>query len=271
MQIIGLCRFSYPSLGGFQVEHENLEERIAYLYAPARLEERFALFETVHLPGIRAQTNPDFVYIVVTGEQLPQRYKDRLNDLLSDVPQARLLALPPMKHRPTMADSIRAHVTRADGPVVQFRLDDDDGVAIDFIEKLRTCAHDLKSLFEARGRTAIDFNRGYLMAHDNDGLKVSEVYQRLWTPALAVMFRQQAKTTVMNYAHHKLDQIMPTVSFSGETMFVRSYNRYNDSPFPKRLTNDLAAPDTEILKDLKKRFCVQPEVVARAYQAARDI
>ena len=26
MQVIGLCRFSYPAYGGFQVGHETLEE-----------------------------------------------------------------------------------------------------------------------------------------------------------------------------------------------------------------------------------------------------
>ncbi|MEX0310749.1 MAG: glycosyltransferase, partial [Tateyamaria sp.] len=30
MQIIGLCRFSYPAVGGFQVEHDTVDARIAY-------------------------------------------------------------------------------------------------------------------------------------------------------------------------------------------------------------------------------------------------
>ncbi|MCP3879258.1 MAG: hypothetical protein GY701_12850, partial [Sulfitobacter sp.] len=50
MQVLGLCRFSYPALGGFQVGHDSTADRIAYLYDPARLEERFRLFETVALP-----------------------------------------------------------------------------------------------------------------------------------------------------------------------------------------------------------------------------
>jgi hypothetical protein len=50
MEVIGLCRFSYPAIGGFQVEHETLEERIAFLYADKRLEERFRY---------RHQTNPN--------------------------------------------------------------------------------------------------------------------------------------------------------------------------------------------------------------------
>ena len=37
MQVIGLCRFSYPAIGGFQIEHETLENRIGFLYAEDRL------------------------------------------------------------------------------------------------------------------------------------------------------------------------------------------------------------------------------------------
>ena len=42
MQVIGLCRFSYPALGGFQVVHETIEERIAYLYSDARISRIYA-------------------------------------------------------------------------------------------------------------------------------------------------------------------------------------------------------------------------------------
>ena len=71
MQAIGICRFSYPALGGFQVEHGSAEDRAAYLYAPARLDERFALFETVALPCLRAQTDQNFEVVVVIGEDFP--------------------------------------------------------------------------------------------------------------------------------------------------------------------------------------------------------
>ena len=80
MQVIGLCRFSYPALGGFQVEHETVEDRIAFLYAEHRLEERFRLMETVALPCIRHQTDPDFELIIVIGDQLPARHRRRLHE-----------------------------------------------------------------------------------------------------------------------------------------------------------------------------------------------
>ena len=83
MQVIGLCRFSWPGIGGFQVEHDSLESRIAYLYAPERMEERFRTFETITLPPLKAQTDGDFTFLVVIGDSLPARWRDRLMALLA--------------------------------------------------------------------------------------------------------------------------------------------------------------------------------------------
>jgi len=91
MQAIGICRFSYPGDGGFQVEHDSLKARMDYLYAPARMDERFATFETMMLPPLRAQTDGDFTLAVVIGESLPAPYRDRLEGLLADMPQAVIL------------------------------------------------------------------------------------------------------------------------------------------------------------------------------------
>jgi hypothetical protein len=60
MQVIGLCRFSYPAIGGFQVEHGSIEERIAFLYAEERLEERFQLMEAIALPCLRGADRSGF-------------------------------------------------------------------------------------------------------------------------------------------------------------------------------------------------------------------
>lgn len=56
MQVIGICRFSYPAEGGFQRLHESLEERCAYLYEDERLNKRFSTLETVTLP-LYSRTN----------------------------------------------------------------------------------------------------------------------------------------------------------------------------------------------------------------------
>ena len=149
MQVIGLCRFSYPAIGGFQVEHESPQARAAYLYAPARMEERFRTFETVTLPALRGQTDRDFTFLIVIGDDLPDLWRDRLQALVADMPQAVIQAHAPGPHRSVMQEAINS-VRSFDGtPSLQFRMDDDDAVALSYVEKLR--------------EVAVNMNVGHLM------------------------------------------------------------------------------------------------------------
>ena len=89
MQVIGLCRFSYPAIGGFQVMHDTTEDRRRFLYDPVRLEQRFHLFETLALPGLRHQTDERFQFLIVVGECLPEPALHRLRDITQDCRRCR--------------------------------------------------------------------------------------------------------------------------------------------------------------------------------------
>ena len=229
MQIIGLCRFSYPAKGGFQVEHESIEERCAFLYGPARMEERFRLFETVALPCLRAQTDPDFTLVIVVGENLPKAYSDRLHDLVAGMPQVEIIAQPPRNHREVMKEILWA--TRRDpaAPCMQFRHDDDDAVAVDFIEKLREAARDSAGLLEKAPYAAIDFNSGYLAELGPEGIAAAPLWRAFNTAALAMHVKGGRQISIMNFAHNKIARNMPTISYHQPPMFVRTHNAFNDS------------------------------------------
>lgn len=226
-EVIGLCRFSYPALGGFQRRHDTPEARARYLYAPARLEERFRLFETVTLPSLRAQTDPDFTFLVVIGTDFPQR--DRLEALLADLPQAVIRAFPPGRQRDVMARAITE--ARRPGPRFsqQFRLDDDDGVGRSFVARLRQTVQDARPLFERNRRVAIDFNRGHVLRASVAGIHALPVTRAFWTPGLAVVLREDAPKTVMNFGHKELWKHMTTISLNDPDMFIRGMNDHNDS------------------------------------------
>ncbi len=229
MQVIGLCRFSYPAIGGFQVEQETIEERIAYLYAEARMEERFRLLETVALPCLREQTDQDFDLIMVIGDSLPQVHRDRLQDLIADIPQIQLHAEPPRKHREVMKYLLNGARRQPGQPCLQFRFDDDDAVATEFVERLRDTARDCAKLFAKSASAAIDFNRGYVAEFGPDGISAAPTVRPYFTAALGMHVAAGSRKTIMNFAHHRIHHHMPSVTLTDVPMWVRSHNRFNDS------------------------------------------
>lgn len=229
MQVIGICRFSYPALGGFQVEHTSIEERMAYLYAPERMEDRFRTFETLTLPPLRAQTDPDFTFLIVVGDTMPESYLSRLVDLVADIPQAVIQPRPPGKHRPVMQSAINSARKFDGAPCLQFRMDDDDAVAVTYVARLRAVARDLQTFGQHHRHIAIDFNQGYIARPSSKGLSVAPTQSAYTTAGLAIMFQDSVRLSVMNFAHGKVDQNMPTVTMTGDDMMLRGHNDYNDS------------------------------------------
>lgn len=228
VQVIGLCRFSYPALGGFQQRHETPEARARYLYAPERLEERFRSFEAITLPGIRHQSDPDFTFLVVIGGDFPQR--DRLEALLADIPQAVIRAFPPRPHREVMREAINAMRNPGAALSLQFRLDDDDGVNTRFVARLKQAARDCRELLARHPKAVIDFTHGHLIRPGPRGIEAEAVVRMGW-PAVAMAFPNANKMTVMNFAHHTIWREAPTLLLNDPDMYVRGWHAHNDSRF----------------------------------------
>ncbi|MDZ7711181.1 MAG: glycosyltransferase [Roseovarius sp.] len=229
MRVIGLCRFSYPALGGFKRMHETVAEREAYLYAPERMALRFAHFESLTLPSIAAQTNGDFTFLVVTGESLPEPWRTRLHDLAADVPQMRIVPMAPMRHRDAMRLAIKEALGEDETESIQFRLDDDDAVAVGFVQSLRWFERNTRRMRRAWRNVAFEYNRGYAVRLSEHGIEAEAVQTHFWACGLAVLFRPGDPKTVMNYGHHKLHHEMPTLINPEARMYLRALHGDNDT------------------------------------------
>ena len=268
MQVIGICRFSYPGEGGFQVEHASLSDRMAHLYAPARLEERFATFETMMLPPLKAQTDPEFTLLIVIGDSLPAPYRDRLEAAVADMPQAIVTARPPGPHRKVMQAAINEVREPTDMACLQFRMDDDDAVAVDYVARLRETAHELGAFALKERHVAIDFNQGFLARPSAKGLAVAPTQAPYFTAALALMIRGDLDLSVMNFSHVKLPQKMPTVTLTGEDMLIRGFNDHNDSRMRRAAKGpELTALDDTLRRHIRDRFAIDESEVAAAFAA----
>lgn len=265
MQVTGLCRFSYPALGGFQIEHETIEDRIAYLYAEDRLEERFRLFETIALPCLREQTDDDFDLLIVIGDTLPAHHVDRLNDLTADVPQIRIIALPPHPQRQIMKHVLREARRDFDQPCIEFRHDDDDAVSVDFIERLRETARDCETMMDRHPVVAIDFNRGFLAELGPDGIRGSEVYQPFAVSGLGVRMKGGVHRSIMRFAHFRIPQYMPCVTFTDAPMWVRTYNSFNDSISKDKGRDGFTPLTPEQEGEFEARFAINCDQIRQVF------
>ncbi len=268
MQVIGLCRFSYPAHGGFQVEHDTIDERIAYLYAEDRLEERFRLMETIALPCLRQQTDQNFDLIVVIGDQLPKHHVEPLHDICTGMPQVQIQAHAPEKQRPIMKQILNQARRDPSRPCLQFRYDDDDAVSVDFVRLLREACDDTAGLRDRFRTVAFDWHNGYVAEVGKSGIQAKQLYRQLYVASLGMFVRGDDAMTIMNFAHEKLNRFMPVVSYGDDPMWVRSHNGYNDSRQKKVRPIPVEPLTPELKSDFEARFAIDADAVQRAFSGS---
>ncbi|WP_324755136.1 glycosyltransferase [Roseovarius sp. Pro17] len=268
MRVIGICRFSYPALGGFKRMHDTVADREAYLYGSARMALRFAHFETLTLPSVRAQTDPDFTFLIVIGQNMPEPWLTKLRTLCAPVPQIKIVECEPLKHRLALQLAIQDELGEGRPESLQFRLDDDDAMGVDFVELARSVARRTARLRRRQPRTAIEFNTGYAATLSSDGIIAKDVISAFWACGLAVHFADGDNKTIMNFGHHKLHHVMPSIIHPHPSMYIRAKHTDNDSEakFRPRNMKPLSDTQSQIFKD---RFNVDEEQ-ARAVFAALD-
>ncbi|MFC0201426.1 glycosyltransferase [Paracoccus rhizosphaerae] len=230
VQMLGLCRFSYLGMRGYQVEHDSIAARRAYLYESARMERRWQWFTTVALPGWLAQTDPDFTLVVMTGPDLPQPCLDHLQGLCERVPQMRLSLVPPMEyHLQACRAAVAPHVDPAADVIGHFRHDDDDAVALDYVAEARADFARVSALWQAEGRLSLDYGRGFMVEARDGQLKITPRICHNMGVALTIFLRPDAEETALHFNHTKLAQWMPGVQVNRQPMFLRSIHADSDS------------------------------------------
>lgn len=267
MRILGICRFSYPALGGFKRMHDTAAEREAYLYETKRMQLRFAHFESLVLPSVRAQTDDDFTFLIVIGQNMPEPWFSRLHDLCAPVTQIKITARKPLKHRLAMQLAIHEELGDDRPESFQFRLDDDDAMGVDFIELSRSIIDRTGRLRRRAPRTAIDFNTGFTATLSADGIIAEDVISSFWACGLGVHFAAGDRKTIMNFGHHKLHHEMPSIIHPSPPMYIRAKHVDNDSEakFHPRRMKPLSS---DLSRRFKERFNVDEKQVKRIFAAA---
>ncbi len=252
VQVGGLIRFSVPVEGGFQKNPESREDKLAKLFAPARMEQRFAYFESLCLNALKRQTNPDFRVAIVIGEDMPEPYKRRLEALLAELPQARLIEKPIMPHRRMVQEAFEEIFDKNTPLRFWFRFDDDDALATDYIEQVWNKIPQLLTIYGGLDPVCLSFSQGLTLIGPADERRIVVAHER--SPlglGLGVLGPAGAHPLVMRYNHMRIHTHLRTLIDPVPVMMLRSIHTSNDSRgilLPHILQERSEAEKREILR-----------------------
>ena len=230
--VVGLCRFSYLAQGGFANAKLSLEDRVAMLFDPKRLDERFAMFETLCLPSLAAQTDRDFCLVVLSSQALPYPAKTRLRALAETYPFLSLAFLPPMGPLISTRRAFRKGWQDGCDYVTGFRIDDDDAVAVDYIARTRQMADRALADGWADGDNpvAISFHRGLYLNLAAPGAPIYDLSEPVpLGQATAMVTAADSTSNVYRWNHRRLAAHVRLQSDPRDLMYIRSFHDHNDS------------------------------------------
>ena len=230
MHIVGICRFSMIGRGDWKayrnVSEEELEkiyaEKEVELFSEERMGTRLATFSQLTLASVRAQTDKDFVFVVVSSDRMPSVYREKLATLCGEDPRIVLRFVPPI-HIVDAQKVILEELGLPQENCVQFRLDDDDAVSSRFVERLRSnCA----ALWGAHSSFAVSFPNVIYSVLGGDTEGVYKWFNPYFGIGLAV---RNPRRSVYGYAHYRIPQALVGLTDPSIVNLV-THHGINDTP-----------------------------------------
>ena len=231
MNIVGICRFSLLGRGDWQAYRDKSDDEIEaiaveqakILFAPERMEKRLATFEHLTLASLKAQTDQDFKFIVAASESMPTQYRRRLLEICAAVPQVYVRFFDLC----TIGDAqeqIFEELGISMSDTLQFRLDDDDALSVNFVQKKREAT---ALLMLGSEPFTVSFREFMFCAK---GGKHAGIYN-MAEPFLGVGVALRHPTkSVYAFGHFALPRRFMGITIPGGTAIV-THSGLNDSPF----------------------------------------
>lgn len=210
--IVGVCRFSMLGRGDWKAYRGQPEEALEQIYeqkalelfAPERMDARLATFHHLTLASLRAQTDQDFTFIVVSSDRMPAHYQDQLRALCEEVPQVVLRFVEPT-HIGAAQCAILEELSIPLPDCLQFRLDDDDCVSREYIRRLRRVGQ----MNQRQSVFGVSFSQQYYCVTDGPTQGVYNWYSPFFSAGAAV---RHPRETVFGFGHYQIPHRMYAIT-----------------------------------------------------------
>lgn len=248
----------------WNISKSDLKEYKDNLFNEERLRKHFELFKNITFPSILSQNinsdNYEFKLIIITSQELPKWNKELLEDLTSSYKWVEIHYLP--TRGVGLTQPIYKDLNKYDEKVLfaTIRLDDDDAIAVDFLENFE------RFFIEANSGYAVSFGLGLCGFYDfnrHQYSKLVEYYYPKFSAGLCYIniynggqFESEVKTIFQAGSHSKVDNRVPTIIYSKNIMFIRTMYEFSDSHNVSRekklLKMSAVTPET-----IESRFAIE--------------
>lgn len=234
--LVVVTRFSFLGKSGWKSDASRDAD---LLFSPDRLRLRLNLFRWITLPSLASQTRQDFTHVILTSKRLPDWAMTELRQACVAVygqeDRFTILAEPPGP----AAIALRRHLSaRFPGPLVaQAVLDDDDGLATDFVAEVRRHLAEMDAMDIGAGRSLPVFlsfagGYGFEVGLAEDGSIEARLYQHSYpyiNCGLTMIAAPGDPKNILGIRHQKDPPAHGAVLVRGKRMFLRSVHGMNDS------------------------------------------
>ena len=234
--MVVVTRFSFLGKSGWK---SDTSRDAALLFSPDRLRLRLGLFRSITLPSLVAQTRQDFTHLILTSSLMPDWAMADLQQACSAAygrdDRFTILADPPGK----AALSLRRHlIATFPGPAVaQAVLDDDDGLATDFVAETRRHLAKLEAANADPSQKLpafVSFANGYGFEVDSasDGTWRTGLYRHSYpyiNCGMTLVGPPGDGKNILGISHRKTPLLHDVALVRVKRMFMRSVHGMNDS------------------------------------------
>ena len=224
--VVGMCRFSFVGRGDWKGYHHDRpsyasEEEFRInkakeLYEPERMKKRFFTLERFLLPSMDAQTDKNFILLILTSDLMPEKYKTQLTKITKDREYAKLIFAKESGVNAALIPELNKIRKKYGRRIPQFRIDDDDALCSIFVASLRQAVirhQDLKNF-------AFSFPEGLVVTAFSDREPCFYKRRSPFIGAGASLVIPNPNRTIYSFGHFALGQRFPAFMQNGVLGFL---------------------------------------------------